>query len=79
MTSTKLKLLRILEILQTTDEDHPLTAKEIGEKLKLYSIEAERKSICRDINLLKDNTQYDIELCTDNKQGYYMASRLFED
>ena len=48
----KLKLLRILKILRETDETSPLTASEIGKKLALYGIEAERKSICRDINVL---------------------------
>lgn len=44
-----------MEILWSTYEEHPLTAVQIGEKLKLYGIESERKSICRDINVLKDN------------------------
>lgn len=79
MANSKVKLIRILEILKDTDEQHPLTALQIGEKLKLYGIEAERKSICRDINILKDNLDYDIILSADNKQGYYMASRDFED
>ncbi len=75
----KVKLLKILEILMTTDEEHPLTAAQIGEKLKLYGIEAERKSIYRDINILRDDANYDIILSNDNKQGFYMASREFED
>lgn len=77
--NSKLKLLKILEILMETDEQHPLTALQINEKLKLYGIEAERKSICRDINILRDDADYDILLSADNKQGYYMASRDFED
>ncbi len=79
MADTKLKLLKILEILQDTDEEHPLTASQIGEKLKLYGLEAERKAICCDINILKDDAGYDILLSPDNKLGYYMASRDFED
>ncbi len=78
--NSKLKLLKIIEILKTTDEDHPLTAIQIGEKLRLlYGIEAERKSICRDINLLKDYADYDIIASADNKKGYFLASREFED
>ncbi|PRR79963.1 helix-turn-helix transcriptional regulator [Clostridium luticellarii] len=79
MVNAKLKLLKILEILWSTDEEHPLTAVQIGKKLKLYGIEAERKSICRDINILKDDAGYDIALSEDNRQGYYMVSRDFED
>ncbi len=79
MANAKLKLLKILEILSETDEDHPLTATQIRDKLLLYGITAERKSICRDINILKDDAGYDIALSEDNKQGYYMVSRDFED
>ncbi|MDD3227811.1 MAG: WYL domain-containing protein [Oscillospiraceae bacterium] len=79
MANAKLKLLKILEILSETDEDHPLTAAQIGDRLLLYGISAERKSICRDINILKDDAGYDIALSEDNKQGYYMVSRDFED
>lgn len=79
MANSKLKLLRILEILTETDEEHPLTASQIEEKLLLYGITAERKSVCRDINILKDDAGYDIALSEDNKRGYYMVSRNFED
>ncbi len=79
MANSKLKLLKILEILQETDEENPLTSTQILSKLKLYGIEAERKSICRDINLLRDDAGFDIILHEDKKLGYYMASREFED
>lgn len=78
MSDTKLKLLRILEILKESDESSPVTAIQIGNKLKLYGIEAERKSICRDINLLIDYG-YDIIMSQDNKQGYFIGNREFED
>lgn len=61
-----------------TSENNPITAVEICKRLKAYGIEAERKSVCRDINTLIDSG-YDILLCEDNKRGYYMASREFED
>lgn len=80
MANAKVKLIRILEILQDTDEKHPLTAPQIGEKLKHYGIEAERKSICRDINILIDDLGYDIiSPKLGERHGYYMASRDFED
>lgn len=79
VSSAKLKLLKILAILMDTDEDNPLTALQIGTKLhNIYGIDAERKSICRDINVLID-AGYGVELCVDNKKGYYMADRDFED
>ncbi len=76
--SNKLKLLRVLDILRETDEDHPFTANQIVRQLSLYGIEAERKSLLRDIAALQDYG-YDILLHSDNKLGYYMASRKFED
>ena len=78
MHETKEKLLYILEILKETDEQHPLTTAQIIEKLKPYSIEPERKSVLRDIEALKDHG-YDIELSEDNKLGFYLGEREFED
>ena len=78
MEVTKIKLLRVLEILKETDEDHPITTNQIIEQLKLYGICAERKAVQRDIAALIDYG-YDIVLCEDNKKGWFMASRLFED
>lgn len=85
MEKTKMKLLRVLDILKDTDENHPLTANEICEKLQSYGIEAERKSVCRDINTLieyynnESDYGYEIEKYDDNRKGYYMCSRSFED
>ena len=76
--SSKVKLLRVLDILRETDETNPYTANEIVKQLSLYGIEAERKSVLRDIATLQDYG-YDILLHPDNKRGYYMASREFED
>ncbi len=80
MANAKVKLIRILEILHDTDESSPLTALQIGRKLKAYGIDAERKSICRDINILIDDLGYDIIAPKlGERHGYYMASRDFED
>lgn len=78
MERSKLKLLRVLGILKDTDELNPITTNEIVKKLELYGIEAERKSVLRDIATLTDYG-YDILLHSDNKLGYYIASRDFED
>ena len=80
MADTKAKFYHILEILWDTDEEHPKTAAQIGELLDArYGIAAERKSICRDINILRDECGFDINLLADNKAGFYLASRPFED
>lgn len=78
METTKIRLLRMLEILRETDEDHPYTAHQLKEKLSLYGIDAERKAILRDIAALQE-CGYEILLHADNKRGYYLAAREFED
>ena len=78
MPSNKIKLLYILDILKESDENNPITTNKILEKLKCYGIQAERKSILRDIEILMDYG-IDIILHNDNKKGYYIGSRDFED
>lgn len=74
----KVKLLYIIKILtEFTDEDHPLSATEICEKLASYDITAERKAIYDDINCLID-FGYDIIQTRVPKNGYFLASRDFE-
>ena len=75
--SKKLALIRIFQILhECSDADHPLTQEEIAEILKRdYGIEVERKSIGRNISLLKE-AGYDIE---SSRTGSYLASRDFDD
>ena len=51
----KLKLLYIVKILEEyTDENHPITTKELIEKLALYDVTAERKSIYDDMARLQE-------------------------
>ena len=75
----KLKLLHILDILnKESDEEHILTMKDLEEKLSNLGISAERKSISKDIALLKD-FGYDVCGFDENRKGYFMRSRIFED
>lgn len=78
MQKNKQKLLYILDILKETDEAHPITTSRIVERLHRRGIDAERKSVLRDIAALTEYG-YDIVLHSDNKLGYYLASRTFED
>ena len=78
MYGSKLKLLRIIEIMRETSEREPLTAVQICSKLRSYGIDAEKKSVYRDLNLLKE-AGYEIVLSEDNKKGYYLAEHLLED
>lgn len=78
MADTKLKCLRVLDILNETDIDHPLTTAQISEKLALFDLTAERKAISRDIAVLNE-AGYQIRPSPDNKRGYYRATRRFEN
>lgn len=73
----KLKLICVLEILKKySDEDNPLTASKIAEKLLDYDIEAERKSIYDDIACLEE-LGYDIIKAVANS-GWFIGDREFE-
>ncbi len=73
----KLKLLYVLDILKKhSDEEHPLNATEIAEKLSVYGIDAERKSIYDDIFQLEI---YGADIIkSSNKKGWFIGSREFE-
>jgi len=75
---TKEKLLYILDILKKTDEQHPINTVEILKKLEDRGLFAERKSIARDISVLKE-AGYSIISCDELKKGFYMTDQLFED
>lgn len=78
MEQTKVRLLRVLSIIEETDESHPITANQVVCQLSLYGMQVEKKAVLRDIAALQDYG-YDILLHPDNKRGYYLASREFED
>ena len=74
----KLKLLYLMEIFRKySDEEHPLTTPQIIEYLEKYGIEAERKSIYRDIDVLIDYG-FDIVKNRGNGGGFFLSSREFE-
>lgn len=74
---SKEKMLCVLDILKKTDEEHALTIGEIINKLHLYGIEAERKSVSRDIQTLIDSG-YTI-LSAGKREGYFMVGKDFDD
>lgn len=74
----KLKILYVLDILRKySDEENPLTAKEICSHLAEEGIEAERKSVYADIEALTDYG-YDI-IRSYSPKGFFLASREFEE
>lgn len=77
-TSSKLKLLQIIDILQQTDPDHPISTAQIVTRLKQLGTSSERKSVLRDINLL---VSYGYEIFKDEnpRKGYYMIAYIWEN
>lgn len=77
-SNQKLKLLYILQnLLKNSDENNPIDAEEIILDLQQKGIEAERKSIYKDIGVLREYG-YDILKTRTPKCGYFIASRKFE-
>lgn len=73
----KLKLIYTLDILKKfSDEENPLNAANIAEKLLDYGIEAERKSIYDDIACLED---YGCDIIkSESPKGWFIGDREFE-
>lgn len=64
----------ILNVLKKySDEEHMLSAAEIGKKVKeIYDVEIDPRTIRRNINLLKEKLDYDISTRDENGKGYYI-------
>lgn len=76
--SSKLKILYIIDILRKySDEEHPINASEICDRLAEYDITAERKAIYDDIDNLV-SYGFDIIKTRTPRSGYFLASREFE-
>ena len=74
----KKKILLVMrELLDKTDETHPLSILDLIQMLSENGISAERKSIYHDIEVLKE-IGIDIENRREKPAGYYVASRDFE-
>ena len=77
-SNAKLKAFRLVEILnEKTDEEHPLNASELCEELDRYNINAERKSIYSDVDVLVE-AGYDVIKVSTPSKGYCMGERDFQ-
>lgn len=76
----KEKLVRVLQILQTTDKKTPINSTQIREKLdKEFGIgDVDRRTIYKDIALLT-TCGYDIKAAENKKQGWYYEKHIFSD
>lgn len=74
----KIKILYILQnLMKNSDENHPLAAEDLILDLKNHGIEAERKSVYKDISVLQE-FGYDIIMTRTPKVGYFIVDREFE-
>ncbi|MBQ3663821.1 MAG: transcriptional regulator [Clostridia bacterium] len=74
----KIKLVKLLEILrQETDEQHPLTTKELCDKLADIGIPCDRKVLYQDIALLNEEGYEIMILQQGHNKAYYIADRSF--
>ena len=74
----KLKLLYLLEILRReTDEEHPLTLKQIQDLLEQKGITAERKSLYDDMEQLRLFGE-DVLSVRDTTVRYYIGERTLD-
>lgn len=75
----KLKLLFVLDLLlRESDENNPVDIERILLYLRNHGIVCERKSVYNDISILKE-FGYDILHTKTPKNGYFLASRDFEE
>ena len=79
LDNQKKKLLALYQIFyEYTDDTNGLTMAEILSKLKNRGIEAERRSVYDDIEILQNDFGFDIEARKTNTTHYYLQSREFE-
>ena len=77
--NSKLKLLYLAEIFEKkTDENNYISATQICDELAKLDIPAERKSIYKDIDVLREYGYDIIHTGTRNGGGYFLGERKFQ-
>ena len=72
---SRVRLLRILQLLQDTDEQHPISTAQIEAALReRFGIETYRITIQKDIAAL-EAAGYDVVTIRTTQHKYYLASR----
>lgn len=78
LSNSRMRFLYLLEALEKeTDEEHPLSAQELCAILAEKGIQAERKSLYRDIAALNE-IGYEIGSTRQPKSGFFLMKRDFE-
>lgn len=79
MINNRYRIFLILKFLyEKSDEENPLTTKDIFEYLKKHDINIDRKTFNDDITFLSEVMGYDIICEKGNKNIYFFGERLFE-
>lgn len=79
MAERKERLIRILQLMEKTDEKTPMNSIQILQGLDEYTLgEIDRRAVYRDISMLQ-YCGYNIVSCKDKRKGWYMQSHAFED
>lgn len=80
MADKKTSIFACYQILKEySDENHPLTTKEILDKMELlYMLTIDRRTLYANIQMLQD-FGFEISGFQENKTGYYLAEREFEE
>ena len=74
----KKKLLVLQQVLLTrTDEEHPLTIRELIEELARWGVQAERKSLYDDLETLR-SFGLDVQCRKGRSPGWFVGARQFE-
>ncbi len=74
----KIKLLFLYELLkQETDEQHPLTTKELVERITKMGIPLDRRVLSQDIETLNANGIEVMSMNIGHEKGYFIADRSF--
>ena len=74
----KIKLLKLYQLLkEETDEQHPLTTKEICGKIADMSITCDRRTLSKDMDMLNQYGYEIMSLRKSREKAYYIADRSF--
>ncbi|RAQ29213.1 hypothetical protein DPQ25_06910 [Hydrogeniiclostridium mannosilyticum] len=77
-TSSKEKILELLKILwYYSDKEHPVSGEELCMLLQKQGVSSERKSIYRDISLLRE-AGFAVVKATGSQRGFYLETRMFD-
>lgn len=74
----KIKLLKLMELFrQETDEQHPMQATVVCEKLAERGVPCDRRTLSRDIKVLNDNGYEVMSTMIGHEKAYYVEDRSF--